>query len=219
VTFAGYAFDYNHVNHPITTYFNNSGTTSQYLTASSSVAPNSATQYLQLNLTSLTAQGASSSFGTNDVCVQLQDPTGTYLAFQYSTDGGTTWTTLGAQPTWAPNGHPVGVSSVPIIYRYYDAAQSHTGVYTWTIYGMVNNNGTGDAQYTNSWSGTQTYFVPGPSGGNTYVLASDGTTQRTATNDADIKFVLATPEILTFTIYNNAAQAVSFTLGQETIGV
>jgi hypothetical protein len=94
----------------------------------------------------------------------------------------------------------------------YAASGAAAGVYTWTIYGQAQNNQTGDTNYSCSWSGTHSYYLVGPAGGNTYVLSKDGTTQRIATNDDNIDTIAQTASLYSFQVFNSAARPVSFTI-------
>ena len=82
---------------------------------------------------------------------------------------------------------------------------------------MVIANNTQTQTYTNTWSGTQSYYTVG---GNAYVLASDGITVRTTTNDNDINFIKLGPDTVSFQIFNSVNNApVSFSLGADCSGV
>lgn len=202
-----------------TTYYENGGQASNYTTPSSTLAPTSATQAITLNLSSVTAP--SNSYGSSKVVVYLKNPAGAAVSsgLQYSTDGGTTWNNCTALTVASAGTTNVGgFSTGAIQYRYY-AAGAAAGTYTWVVYPYVVSNSNGTSQYSASWNGTSTWYIVGPSGGNTYVIASDGVTQRTATADADINFILATADTVSFQVFNSAAQAVTFSIGVDVQGI
>jgi hypothetical protein len=202
-----------------TVYYSNAGNSYSYTTPSVTVAPTAIASALSFNIASCTAPA--NSYGTSQIVVSLLNPSGVPVTtgFQYSTDSGTTWTqTIAQSSPWVTDGRDAGAYGSPIMYRYYNAS-APGGVYTWVVYGQVNSTATGDSSYNCSWSGTQSWYQVGPAGGNTYVLAADGITQRLSTTDQNVLFTSQDPSGLSFQISNNAAQAVSFSLGVDVHGV
>jgi Tfp pilus assembly protein FimT len=73
--------------------------------------------------------------------------------------------------------------------------------------------------YTASFSGTVSYWQTTGASGNTYVLASDGTTQRINTLDGNVAFTQITPDTIAFKVFNSAASALAFSIGVDVGGV
>lgn len=225
VTYAGYTFDYNSVNAPYTVYTDNVGTASYYLTSTNSIAPTTAGSCVILNLTSVTTD-TSGTYGTNYIVVRLKNPSGSYVTdsssssgLQYSLDGGSTWNALSAPGApWITDGGIGGVYGYPVMYRYFNSSAAQ-GVWQWVVYGQAGSNNTSAHVYADSWTGTIQYYIPGVAGGNTYIIAADGVAQRTAANDANILFETLTPTGLSFQVFNNASQSVTFTVGVSVTGV
>lgn len=87
-----------------------------------------------------------------------------------------------------------------------------------TIWAAPSSNDTADSTYSCSWSGTHSWYQAGPSGGNTYVLAQDGATQRLATTDANVQMTYLSTDTVQFKIYNNASQSVTCQVGIDVHG-
>jgi hypothetical protein len=190
-----------------TTYSNNSGQAYTYSTPSSAVAPVNAGTQLTLNLTNVTVP--SNAAGTTYLYVKLQNPSGTAVTFAYNASyNSTSGTDTGYQRGYA------GATTFT-----YSAAAAPQGVWTWTVFAQVVGTNTADSAYSCSWSGTQSYYLVGPAGGNTYVLGKDGSTQRLATNDDDINFVNIVPGQYTIQVFNSATSTVGFSIALNARGL
>ena len=203
VNFTGYIGYYINVSSTGTQYYNNSGQSFQYLTASTTTAPVSAVNQLTLDLTSVTTPG--NAYGQSSIYVQLLDPNGVARTFSYNAHYNTT--------TGTDAGNIVAYQGATT-FTYFNAT-AIAGVWKWIVYGQVASNNTGDSQYSVSWTGTEAYYTPGLAGGNTYVLASDGLTQRTNTNDGDVNYYRLAPNIAAFQVFNNAAQNITFQISMD----
>ncbi len=177
-----------------TQYFTNvNGVVKSYTTPSTTVAPSVSTP-LTLTLTSLTTP--SDVNGSTGVTVTLTDPGGT------------------VRQTWANQTGPG-----PKTYTFSTSGFAG-GVWTWKIQGVITaDNQIAAETYTDTWSGSQSYYIPGVAGGAVYILAADGVTQRTAVADADVKFTNQSYTEFDFQITNSAPSALTFTLGFDCSGL
>lgn len=156
------------------------GASNTYPTSSGTLVPNSLATALTLNLTSVVCPADAN--GHSFLNAVLLDPNGATVQTSnaFSTNGTLT---------------------------YWNAAQTLAGVYTWILQADCSNNDAGESTYAVSASGTQGYYVIGGTGGGTYVLAGDGVTHRTQTNDADILWTRFTPDTIGFKIFNDSSDA------------
>lgn len=199
---------YQNVTSQTTTYYNNNGATTNYVTSAAALVPTSTSQPIILNLNSATAP--SDANGASTLQVQLKNPSGTLIDFQYSTDGGASWLNTSSQ---------THSSALAIMYRYYNAAAA-TGSYTWAVTGAIGtDNQVGTSTYADSWSGAYGWEIAGPSGGNCYVVASDQLTQRTTTSDADLAYLQRASDMVSVKVYNSAAQQLTSSIGFDVTGV
>jgi hypothetical protein len=99
------------------------------------------------------------------------------------------------------------------------------GTWVWTVWAIVYNNDVSSdvpysTNYTASFSGTVSYWQTTGASGNTYVLASDGTTQRINTLDGNVQFTQIAPDTIAFKVFNSdTSGALSFSIGVDIGGV
>lgn len=170
------------------------GAVLSYSTPSTTVAPSSGTP-LSLTLNQLTTP--SDANGSSAILVTLTDPNGVVRK--------TVATTFGLGPVTFTYNTSVGPS----------------GVWTWKVQGIVaTDNEVLGSTYNVAWSGTQSYYIPGVAGGAVYILAADGSTQRTAVADDNVKFTKQVYNDVEFQITNGyAGGPLNFTLGFDISGL
>ena len=223
--FSGYTYNYDMSTVPNTVWFDNAGNAATYLTAAATLAPVNTATAISLNLSSVTTD-ASAVYGSNYIVIRLMNPAGAFVTdstsnsgLQYSLDGGVTWnacTHPGAP--WVTDGGIAVVYGGLIQVRYWNTS-AVGGIYSWVVYGQINANDTGNHQYSNSWSGTQTYYLVGGTG-ETYVLSGNGKTQRIGANDSDINFIgTPLPDSLSFQVFNSYANTLPFSVSVDYLGV
>lgn len=118
-----------------TLYANRDGTPATYVTAATTLAPISSNTKLSLILASVNVQ--SDSHGASSVKVTLANPNGTVVS---------TWTNI--------------VNPITLTYSNLAAIN---GAYTWSVYATCTNNGTAISTYTDTWTGSHTWYQPDPS--------------------------------------------------------
>jgi hypothetical protein len=200
-----------------TTYFLAAGVLVPYATPTVTIAPTTAATQLLMAINAVITPA--NSAGVSYVVTYLLNPSGVSVPFQYSFDGGATWTTAGLQTVanWGSNAY-IGAVTGPVLYRYFDPA-AVSGSYRWDFYGFPQTTTNGVSSYAVSWNATYSFYLPGVSGGNVYVLGADGVTQQTAINSSNVLLTASTPSSCSFAITNNAGSALTYTLAVATAGV
>jgi hypothetical protein len=157
----------------------------------------SGTNPISLNLSSVTCP--SDGDGGVTLTVTLKNPGGTVVQ---------TWTGITSS------------ASFPLTY----STAGASGTWVWTVQAIAFNNDVAadvpySISYTASFSGTVSYWQTTGASGNTYVLASDGTTQRINTLDGNVQFTQIAPDTIAFKVFNSAASALAFYIGVDVGGV
>lgn len=200
---------------PVTTdFFSQSNGTAQSYTVTTGVDP--ATDAINLNLSSVSCPADSNGYSDLTITLSFQDGTvidGSHL-------------TISGSGTLSASGSSVsatGVSAATTITYHPASGSKGAGSYTWTIQAIAHNDDTSgvtyNGSYTVSFSGTASYWQNNSSA-QTYVLASDGVTQRTSVLDSDVQLTQVGPGQFAVTVHNSSTtSALSFSLGMDVSGV
>lgn len=176
-----------------------------------------------------TSQGPSGTYPIKIVLSSVTCPSGvgssSLKIWLTNTSGATVTSGITVTGSGAVSGGVVSGISGNTTVTYSPSTADAAGTYTWNVQAIDSNpNDISSVPYNDSlqcsWSGSVYYWTTTGASGNTYVLASDGSTQRTSTTDSDVQMVSLASDTIAVKVFNGcSSQPLAFSIGMDVTGL